>query len=89
MHKSQNPTQRNYEAQNCRLSVCPHEQAVPVPCNGKMNNQSCLLSVIGTNLTRYSDRSSACQSTGRDVWKLIGIDGKWQLLDKMMCQEHS
>jgi len=50
-----------------------------------MNNQTCLLSVIGTNLTRYSDKNSACQSMGRDVWKLIEIDCKCQLLDRMMC----
>lgn len=53
-------------------------------CNGKMNNQTCLLSVIGTNLTHYSDKNSACLSVGRDVWKLIEIDCKCHLLDRMI-----
>lgn len=49
-----------------------------------MNSQNCLLSVIGTNLTCYSDKNSACQSVGRDVWKLIEIDCKCQLLDDIL-----
>lgn len=66
----------------------PVSKLGPMIPNGKMNNETCLLSVIDTNFPCYSDKNSARQSTGSAGWELIEIDCKCRLLDSMMCWGH-